>query len=233
MTRRRTPHPSAPIPRVLRPMALGSLLTLGSLLALVLPVLGCGGGTPIRHYTARVLPEQVETASTQAPGVLFVRTFSADAAYAERRIVYRESPVQFDYYHFHRWAAEPGKMVSNVLREVYRRSGRFEAVVGDFTPHVNVMLSGRIVALEEVDVSEEEWVARVAVELSLRKNESGKMVWNTLIEDTEPLQERSPAGLAEALSVLLTRIGSQTAPIIAEKAASAPPEGRDAEPAAN
>ncbi len=188
------------------------------LLPLVVSGLACSG-TPIRHYQVHAATDQVEQSDHGHHDVtMSVRIFSSDAAYDDRRIVYRESEVRLDYYHFHRWAAEPGKMVSTVLREIYRRSGRFKAVVGGFTPETDVVLGGRVVALEEVDESKEEWIARVILELTLRDNRTGNLIWNDLVVATEPLKEQSPAGLAHALGTALTRIGNQTTEVIAQRA---------------
>lgn len=189
-------------------------------LALALLAVSCGT-TPIRHYQPRIMTDDVERVSEpQANVVLAVRMFSEDAAYDDHRIVYRESEVRFDYYHYHRWAAEPGKMVSSVLREVYRRSGRFRNVTGGDALRASVTLGGRVVALEEVDVSKNEWQARLELELTLRDDQRGTIIWSQLISDSEPLKERSPDGLAHALSVMLTRIGNETAPVIARQAAA-------------
>lgn len=184
--------------------------------------LGCSR-TTTQHYQVQMIPDQVQATTQPATASLSVQTFSADAAYDDRRIVYRTSDVRLDYYHFHRWAAEPGAMVSTVLREVYRKSGYFQAVVGGFARETDVVLSGRLVALEEVDISRDEWVARISLELSLRDNRTGKLLWNDLISTTEPLAEQSPAGLAQALSTAVTRVGSETASVIAAHARTQSP----------
>lgn len=181
--------------------------------------LGCSG-TPIRYYQPRVIPEEIQTRSApEANVVLSVEAFAADAAYDDQRIVYRTSPYRFDYYHFHRWSSSPGIMVSVLLREGYRRTGLFRAVIGGLDARARALLAGRVVAIEEVDDGEGNWQAHVAVELTLRDNMTGEVLWNQLVEERAPVKDRSPEGVTVAVSTALSQIAAKTAPIIARDAA--------------
>lgn len=170
---------------------------------------GCGS-TQIRYYQPAVVVGLLPTAKAPPLAcVLSVETFASDAALDEQRIVYRESAHRFDYYHFHRWSAPPGEIASAVLRETIRRLGRFRAVIGGLDPRAGVVLSGRVVAFEEVDVDEHSWQAHVAVEVTLRNNRTGAILWSDLVEEREPIKKRSPEGVASSVSRSLTRIGQR------------------------
>lgn len=182
---------------------------------------GCAG-TPIRYYQAPVANALlVEPAGATLPVTLAVASFAADLAYDDQRIVYRSSDERFDYYHFHRWSSAPGEMASVVLREALRQSGRFANVVGGLDPRADVVLSGRVVALEEVDVSKDEWQVRVELELTLRGTVTGDVLWNQLVEQTEPVSERTPEGVAKSAGQALTRIAVRVLPAVTAAASRA------------
>ena len=188
-----------------------------ALAALAAALAACGSSPQTRYYQLAMPGEEAEQ-SGQA--ILAVEQLVADAAYAEPRIVYRESPYRLDYYHYHRWSAPPGVMVSDYLRMAYRQSGRFRAVVSGYTPDATAILTGRIMALEEVDVADGEWLARVRLELHLRDARTGDLLWSTTATEEEPLRSRTPEGLAQSLSDAMGRIVAETAPAIAEVAAN-------------
>jgi len=175
----------------------------------------CGARTPETHYYQLAAP-----GASQRGGdtVLVLETLTADAAYDDERIVYRTTPVRLDYYQYHRWTSAPGIMVTAYLERALEASGRFRAVVRDATADAAVVLSGRVLAIEEVDRSRTEWLGRLVVELTLADARTGAALWTEQLEETEPLRQQSPEGLAGALSRAMSRIVAQTAPRIAELA---------------
>ncbi|HEU5058106.1 MAG TPA: ABC-type transport auxiliary lipoprotein family protein [Kofleriaceae bacterium] len=171
----------------------------------------CGGGrAPATHYY------DLASAARRHAGtgpVLAVEALEADEPYDDDRIVYRENPYRVDYYHYHRWSAPPGAMVGRHLERALAASGRFGAVLreppADGAAYV---LGGRVLALEEVDVSRRRWLARVALELHLRDARTGDVVWSRRLEETEPVARQSPEGVARALSRALDRVARRLAP---------------------
>lgn len=174
---------------------------------------GCGSSPKEIHYYQLAMPE--EGAGAKGQGVLAVEQIVADSAFDDQRIVYRKSAYRLNYYHYHRWSAPPGMMVSDYLRMAYRQSGRFDDVVSGFTPDATTVLSGRVMALEEVDVSKEEWKARVRIQLHLRDARTGKLLWSGTVSKEEPVKERNPEGLAAALSAAMADVVAETTPEIA------------------
>lgn len=190
-------------------------IRLGWLAAVVLLFVGtsCGGSQRIHHYQPEVVTENLGSASrgTSSDIILAIEDFSAGSAYDERRIVYREKDYRFDYYHFHRWAAPPGMLVSDTLREVYRRTGAFRSVVGGYAARADVILAGRVIALEEVDKDKKNWIGRVVLDLRLRDAKSGELLWSSTVSREKKLEKQNPRGLAAAISRALTDIGIETA----------------------
>lgn len=183
----------------------------------------CTGKLPeTRYYQLAQLTEPARlTAPAAAPrgdAVLVLETLAAEAAYDDDRIAYRSTPVRIDYYHYHRWSSAPGVMVSNYLEQALEGTGRFRAVVRELTAAAPVILGGRVLAIEEVDRGPTSWLARIVLELTLSDARTGEALWTDQLEDSEPLAQRTPEGLAIALSKAMARIVARTAPVIADLA---------------
>jgi ABC-type uncharacterized transport system auxiliary subunit len=187
--------------------------------ALLVP--SCGGAPPpTHHYTLAVRSPGMPAASQGT--TLAVASLAVAAAYDTDRIVYRLSPYRIDYYNYHRWGASPGLLVADHLRTAYARTGLFRGVVAELDPDADVVLAGRILAMDEIDETPERWQAHLALELSLRDSRTGSSLWSALYERREPMSERTPEGLARALSAVLAAIVAESAPAIAEHARAAP-----------
>lgn len=177
----------------------------------------CGSTPETRHYRLDLTPQQMQSEQQERP-VLGVEYFSAAPAYDETQIVYRTSPYLLKYYYYHRWSAAPGLMMTDALQRGYARTGLFETVTVGEVARADVILSGYVVAIEEVDVSEEEWLGRIALDLRLRDSATGTLLWSESYMLEEPLEERSPEGLARAISAATTEIVEKSAPEIAQSA---------------
>jgi hypothetical protein len=84
-----------------------------------------------------------------------------------------------------------------------------------------VTLGGRVIAIEEVDQSKTSWLGRIAVELTVTDTVTNKILWSQRFEETEPLHEQTPEGLARALSRAMSRISERALPEVAELATQA------------
>jgi ABC-type uncharacterized transport system auxiliary subunit len=197
-----------------------ALASLASLIAVVSSLAACGRAAPPVRYYQIALPDGDDGRAGQGAKVLAIERLTADAAYDDARIVYRESPYRLDYYHYHRWTSPPGLMVSDYLRMAYQQSGLFRSVISGYSSDADAILSGRLMAIEEVNESAESWLARVRVELQLRDARTGDLLWSRLITETEVLEAREPEGLAKATAAAMARIVETTAPLIAEHMAS-------------
>jgi ABC-type uncharacterized transport system auxiliary subunit len=191
-------------------------------LALLLAVLAaCGGKTPPTRFYQLAEPAGKSTAG--AGTAIVIEPLTTDSAYDDERIVYRVTPYRLDYYNYHRWSAAPGTLIANSLERAFEKSGKFGAVTREANPDAAVTLSGRVVAIEEIDHSKTKWFGRIVLELSL-SDSSGAVLWTEQFEETEPLAIQSPEGLARALSAALERIANRAVPqvsILAEQVARA------------
>lgn len=197
------------------------------LLGLVLAfAVGCATRPDIRYYQIEVDEAAMRRAEGAGTAVFAVEAMIGDSAYEDQRIVYRTSPHRLDYYHYHRWTAPPGVMVSDFLRDAYEQTGYFRSVVSGFSPDAAVFLSGRVIAFEEVDVARKQWVARVKMNLFVRDAMTGEVLWSRTLEEVEPVVELTPEGVAAAMSTAVTRVVTGTAPEFARLAEEASERAR-------
>ena len=166
----------------------------------------CFGGStsePTRYYTLAVENIDMPNAG-EASGRLQVRKFTIEPAYQRANIVYRESAYDFMFYDLDLWASRPDHMVTQVVAEYAVKSGLFESVEikGNSKPAFEI--SGNISAIEEVDEGSSQY-ARLAIEISFRKVDSGAPLFEKRYEGKEPMDKREPRFMAEATSKLLAK----------------------------
>jgi len=156
----------------------------------------------IRYYT--LAPPGVPPSALGAP--VRVGHFTADQPYASERIAYRTSPYRLDYYTYHRWAADPRRMLAATTRD-YLEQGAKE---GAGSPPFEI--EGHIRRLEEMD-GEDSWEG--ALVLDLKVSRGGKRLLERSYAESEPAGARDPeavvAALSRALGRILDRLASELA----------------------
>jgi ABC-type uncharacterized transport system auxiliary subunit len=171
-------------------------------------------------------PRVVAPCGAAEPSAVVVEDLDVDAAYDDVAIIYRESEYRVDRYHYHHWSAPPGRLVGDALRQGLDATGLFARVGRNWDPHADAVLRGRVVALEEVDRTPSRWVGRVVLQLELVDAETERRLWARRFEEIRELPERSPHGLAAAVSEALADIvRASAAPIATTLAAAACREG--------
>jgi ABC-type uncharacterized transport system auxiliary subunit len=120
------------------------------IVALAILVAGCGG---LQHEAKPTVWLALEPAlpagGARAGGpTLEVRDFATAAPFAGEEVASREGASRWSHAAYHRWSAEPGKLVATAARAFLSRGGPFGAV---FTPPAPVeadyVLSGAVRSL--------------------------------------------------------------------------------------
>ena len=186
-------------------------MTRTPLLLLVL-ALGCGGSVPPTRYYHLASPPAGRP--TGSGGMLVLEPLSTESGYDDERMVYRTNPYRFDYYDYHRWSASPGVLVGNYLEQAFERSGKFRSVVREATADAALVMTGRVIAIEEIDEPNGRWVAHIVLELQLTDARTKELVWTEQFDEREPMPVRRPWGLARALSTALDRVVARVAPAV-------------------
>jgi len=131
-------------------------------------------------------------------GPLAVREFHTPVLLREGEIVYRSSPEQIDFYHYHRWAEDPRRAVTALVIQRLQTDGFFRSVDAyDGRSTTDLVLSGTLDHLEELD---RDGKVSVQVEISARlvSAKTGEVLWQgTSSKSATPDQHTIAAIVAE------------------------------------
>jgi ABC-type uncharacterized transport system auxiliary subunit len=180
-----------------------------ALLAAVVGV-ACAGParTPAMVYYTLAVPGAPDRA---LPGPVAVGVFTADAAYATPRLVYRSSPFRIQYYVFHRWAAgSPQAAVATAVGDYLSRA----AGPADGPP---TRIGGTLRRIEEVD---EAGHRRGVLAIDFRVERNGKPWLERSYQESEPADADTPEAVVAALSRALGRMLDR---LLADLLAAPPP----------
>ena len=176
------------------------------------------------QYYALSLPTRASAPSSPAPitASLVVRPFSAQPPYNRDRIVYRSSPYEFDFYHYHRWVTKPADMLTALTRRSLQQSGLFTTVYPTPDAQADLQLGGVIRQYEEVDQAHS-WQAVLSIEVWLSRSREPAPFWFQPYTATQPAAKRNPAAVAEAMSRNLQDILERLAHDLARELSTKPP----------
>jgi ABC-type uncharacterized transport system auxiliary subunit len=196
-------------------------------LAALVVIAACStSALPETRYYQLASPVRETRVATLAPPrtgpAIAVQSLDADRPYDDERIVYRSDPYRLDYYYYHRWSSPPGSMIASYLTDALDHTGKFRAVTREPDDATAIVISGRVLAIEEVDSTREQWRGRIAIELTATDHQSGRVLWTHRFEDSEPMPSQSPEGLARALTVAMNRISERALVKVVEVTESRP-----------
>lgn len=167
------------------------------------------------------------------PAVVRMERFSVAAPYNTSRIVYRDSAYKRESYHYHRWRANPGDLVTHFLGRDFRESGLFRAVL----PHdsrfsASCVLEGAVEAFYERD-GKKAWDAVLGLNITLiadgEPDVSRRVLFQGAYSETEPCARKNPKALSKAMSLAMRRASER---ILADvyRILSEPRQGEAGEP---
>jgi len=140
---------------------------------------GCAGKVRYPdYYMLALAPSKVPAPNEgyKLPTVA-VQRFETPAYLRQGRIVYRQTPEQIGFYEYHRWASDPGQVLTTAMIDSLRAADIFSTVqTYDGQEHAPYVLQGRLEHLDEVDY---ENGVRVEVRLfaQLLDTKTGTAVW--------------------------------------------------------
>jgi ABC-type uncharacterized transport system auxiliary subunit len=176
--------------------------------ALLTGCLGSRGYTPVRYYSIEPLSDDTPRATRSWTIPLGIQSFTAATRYRER-MLYRLSEVEVNFYEYDRWVEPPEEMVTHVVAAALRASGLFPQV-----RHANNLqlpawlLSAVLLRFDEVrgpHLSRAEcWL-----QLELRRAQDEQLLWSKTLRAAAPLNSKSPAALATAMTTAVHQIARQ------------------------
>ena len=106
------------------------------------------------YYMLAMAPSKQAPANDPSQfATVAVRRFETPAYLRQGRIVYRKSPQEVGFYDYHRWASDPGQVVTLAVIDSLRSTGIFSSVESyDGQDHPEYLLRGRLERLDEVDL---------------------------------------------------------------------------------
>ena len=198
-------------------------------LLLLLSITSCSSmkqpSLKIDHYTfeyAAPKPGDLK----QLPVILKVEPFSVSPLYDTRQIVYRDQSFIRETYNYHRWRANPADLVTDFLARDMRNSGLFRAVVeqGSSVSPTHI-LEGSLDEFFEWD-SAEGWKAVLTVTATLIKaketDTARRILFQKTFHEIQPYQEKTPKGLAQAMSEAMSRLSEEVIKAVYEHLSSVP-----------
>ncbi|HSY14090.1 MAG TPA: ABC-type transport auxiliary lipoprotein family protein [Verrucomicrobiae bacterium] len=153
--------------------------TFACLTLAVVVMAGCAGKVHYPdYYMLAIAPSDDPPANDDHKlSAVAVRRFETPAYLRQGRIVYRQTPEQIGFYDYHRWASDPGQVVTGAVMDSVRSAGVFSFVEAyDGQENAEYLLSGRLERLDEVDYKNG---IQVEVKLSaqLANRKTGATVW--------------------------------------------------------
>jgi ABC-type uncharacterized transport system auxiliary subunit len=197
------------------------VLKIFSTLILMFIILSCSSAPKTHFY---LIDYPVEAAAENSNPihqvVLGVAKFSVEPLYADTRLVYRENPYEGNYYFYHRWITDPGKMVTDKTIEQLAASNLVKQVVSfPRQTQCDFILDGNIKALEEWDENNK-WFAKVKIDFELFEKSTKKLIWKQTIEKQNPVTKKTPfevvSGINQCVKLCVAEVQQELKKIFAE-----------------
>ena len=167
----------------------------------VLMMTGCAGKVHYPdYYMLSIAPsEDPSSADSHKLSAVAVQPFETPAYLRQGRIVYRQSPEQIGFYDYHRWASDPGQVVTGAMMDCVRSAGIFSFVEAyDGQENAEYLLSGRLERLDELDYKNGVQV-EVTLSAQLLNRKTGAVVWTGNSTTTKNVGQRDVRSVVHAM----------------------------------
>jgi ABC-type uncharacterized transport system auxiliary subunit len=190
------------------PCLLSLLVTL-----LAPPLNGCGKPPMLVNQYVLEYPAPVLGRQSRRAEAVQVELFSVAQAFNTNAMVYQPQPFQRQVYNYSRWRANPGYLVTDYLLRDLRHSGLFQGVFGpDSSGKCRFKLEGGVAEFQELD-EPGGWQAALALTVTLldttQEELPQRMVFQKNYRVLEPLPEKTPQGLAQAMSRAMAQVSAR------------------------
>jgi ABC-type uncharacterized transport system auxiliary subunit len=167
----------------------------------------------IEHYTLEYAPPGPRSKRPPLPVILKIERFSVAPSYNARQMVYRDRSFKRELDPYHQWRAHPGDLVSDHLARDMRHSGLFKAAVqeGSALTATHIIEGSLDEFFEWNDEAGRRSVLSVTATLITAKEVdiSKRVLFQKTFRALEPMREKTPRGLAEAMSEAMSRVSGE------------------------
>jgi len=157
----------------------------------------------IEHYTLEYDPPQSQEVAP-LPVVIRVARFGVAPMYNTNRMIYRDGSFKRNAYAYHKWRANPGDLVSYFLSRDLKQSGLFKGALShDSGAEASYLLEGSVDEFcEWNEAGAWEAVLSITVTLMIESEPdiSKRILFQKSYHAREPISQKNPQALAEAMS---------------------------------
>jgi ABC-type uncharacterized transport system auxiliary subunit len=187
------------------------ILPLLILMALVLS--GCGKPPMLVHQYILEYPAPVIANTTKLNQALKVEQFSVAQAFNSNAMVYQPQPFKSESYNYSRWRVNPGYLVTDYLLRDFREARLFDVVFGPkSTGKYRYLLEGGVEDFQELD-EPDGWKAALGLTVTVLDNSKEELPQRVVFQKNyravEPMPEKTPDGLARAMSRAMEHLSVQ------------------------
>ena len=178
--------------------------TIFMLIMLTFLVSGCSlfsSKAPKKHYY-QIYYKPKKTLGRKISGILRVKPFEVNKIYRRHNIVYRKSLNEMFYYNTKFWASKPADMITDVIANHVTETQLFSDIILDLTKRPDYVLTGRILALDEID-SGEKWFARVSLILELKDYKTDRTIVSHSFEKRKEVKIRDVVYVVRAMGEII------------------------------
>lgn len=171
---------------------------------------GCPAARPSQYYQLTVPNPTAPAANPNPfPATLLLGPIMSSHLYHEDAIVYSTDGQSMGTYLYHRWAEPPTEMISAILRQQLRASGKYRGVYSlRSNAHGDFLIRGQLTDFKEVS-SGGSVVARLTLELEMRDTKTSAMVWTHFYTHDEPVSVKDVSAVVEALDKNVQRAAAE------------------------
>jgi ABC-type uncharacterized transport system auxiliary subunit len=138
----------------------------------------------------------------RGPSVV-INSFATAAGYDTARLAFRTSEYELQYYGYRQWAAEPSRLLTEMIIRQFQATRLFSEVSSmDKLRDPEIIVDGTVEAIEEVD-TRSRWQARLAMSFIVRNGENEKILLRHSFDLSRPCSRRHPDEIAHQISQIL------------------------------
>jgi ABC-type uncharacterized transport system auxiliary subunit len=164
-------------------------------------IFGCGKPPDIHYYLLDVSSKTESILNSKFDGVIAIAPVTADEVYTNDRLIYRDSPYEIKFYHYHRWVTSPVTLIESKLYSKLKKSGLTTSIIRPPYPIApDLVLNSHLIALHEIDENEK-WFGEVTLLFSLVDLKKNTTIWQQEFSNRVPAQQRKPQAVVEAINL--------------------------------
>jgi len=165
------------------------------------------------HQYILEYPAPMVGKKTKIPHAIKVEQFSVAQAINTNSMVYQPQPFKSETYNYSRWRVNPGFLVTDYLLRDLREARLFDAVFGpNNTGKYRFLLEGGVEDFQELD-EPDGWKAVLALTVTLLDTTQvelpQRVVFQKNYRAVEPMPEKTPNGLARAMSRAMEHLSAR------------------------